>query len=74
MFCGCSSDAVAGHDVNDSTTVADKFEPIKLDGDSFSVKDIHVGIPKVMLQSVNEWVYVCVNQNQNQNFICVNPF
>ncbi|XP_076466453.1 glutamyl-tRNA(Gln) amidotransferase subunit A, mitochondrial-like [Babylonia areolata] len=37
--------AVAGHDVHDSTTVADEFEPVHLD-DRFSMKGIHVGIPK----------------------------
>ncbi|KAL8560887.1 hypothetical protein ACOMHN_063137 [Nucella lapillus] len=37
--------AVAGHDVHDSTTVADHFEPVQL-SDTFSLKGLHVGIPK----------------------------
>lgn len=41
------TDAVAGHDVRDSTTVTDQFQPVRLD-DDFSLKGVHVGIPKVL--------------------------
>ncbi|XP_046353928.2 glutamyl-tRNA(Gln) amidotransferase subunit A, mitochondrial-like [Haliotis rufescens] len=36
---------VAGHDVHDSTTVRDHFDPVSLSTE-FSVKGLHVGIPK----------------------------
>ncbi|XP_041354976.1 glutamyl-tRNA(Gln) amidotransferase subunit A, mitochondrial-like [Gigantopelta aegis] len=36
---------LAGHDVMDSTTVRDKFQPVTLP-DEISVKNLHVGIPK----------------------------
>ncbi len=43
-----NSDALAGHDPKDSTTVSDPFVPVELP-DEVSVKDIHVGIPQVSL-------------------------
>lgn len=41
------SDSVAGHDWRDSTTVIDSFQPVVLDK-NFSLRGLHVGIPKVM--------------------------
>ncbi|XP_070189080.1 glutamyl-tRNA(Gln) amidotransferase subunit A, mitochondrial-like isoform X2 [Littorina saxatilis] len=36
---------VAGHDVQDSTTVTDPYQPVQLD-DRFSLEGVHIGIPK----------------------------
>lgn len=41
-------DAIAGHDVRDSTTVTDPFQNFSLP-DDISVKHLHIGIPKVRL-------------------------
>ena len=41
-------DALAGHDVRDSTTVTDPFQNFSLP-DDISVKHLHIGIPKVRL-------------------------
>ena len=39
-------DAVAGHDLLDSTTVAERFQPVTLQ-DDFSLHGVHIGIPMV---------------------------
>ncbi|KAK7106874.1 hypothetical protein V1264_014906 [Littorina saxatilis] len=41
---------VAGHDVQDSTTVTDPYQPVQLD-DRFSLEGVHIGIPKVKYSS-----------------------
>ncbi|ELU12262.1 hypothetical protein CAPTEDRAFT_114717, partial [Capitella teleta] len=38
--------ALAGHDVSDSTTVPRLYEPFEIPTDVESVRDLHVGIPK----------------------------
>lgn len=43
-------DAVAGHDTRDSTTVTDSMETFTLP-DDISVKQLHIGIPKVHILS-----------------------
>ena len=40
--------AIGGHDPLDSTTVTDPFEAFTLP-DEISVKDLHIGIPKVSI-------------------------
>ena len=40
------TDAIAGHDVMDSTTVTDPLQIFSL-SDDISVKNLHIGIPKV---------------------------
>lgn len=44
------TDAVAGHDTRDSTTVTDFMETFTLP-DDICVKDLHIGIPKVYILS-----------------------
>lgn len=44
------TDAVAGHDTRDSTTVTDSIETFTLP-DDISVKHLHIGIPKVYILS-----------------------
>lgn len=44
------TDAVAGHDTRDSTTVTDSMETFILP-DDISVKHLHIGIPKVHILS-----------------------
>lgn len=44
------TDAVAGHDTRDSTTVTDSMETFTLP-DDISVKHLHIGIPKVHILS-----------------------
>jgi len=45
------TDILAGHDINDSTTVTDDFIPTQLE-DSVNVKGLRIGIPKVMHHNV----------------------
>ena len=45
-------DAIAGHDVMDSTTVTDPLQNFSLP-DDISVKHLHVGIPKVRLPQLS---------------------
>ena len=40
------TDVMGGHDIKDSTTVTDEFNNFTLP-DDISVKNLHIGIPKV---------------------------
>lgn len=46
------TDAVAGHDTRDSTTVTDSMETFTLP-DDICVKHLHIGIPKVHILSLS---------------------
>lgn len=49
------TDAVAGHDTRDSTTVTDFMETFTLP-DDISVKHLHIGIPKVHILSFSSLI------------------
>lgn len=58
------TDAVAGHDTRDSTTVTDSMETFTLP-DDICVKHLHIGIPKVYILSLS--CHLVVSRHMIQN-------